>query len=267
MSQGRIIIVSGPSGVGKGTILRTVMQQHESLHYSVSATSRPMRPEDREGMSYYFVSRERFEEMIAAGELLEHACYAGNYYGTPLRPVEEALARGESVVLEIDVQGALQVMQRRPDAISVFIAPPSYAELKRRLAGRGDTPPDIAARRLHTRAGGMLQPRAQLRPGHLRRLQQHRHHSEAPDHQRPPVSALWHRLAEALSAGTLRAGVALQKVTITRQLISPINSNNRGDSLSQSMPRLFFLLFSRFCQKNTSIIHTKIRNFTRKPNI
>ena len=101
------------------------MQQHESLHYSVSATSRPMRPEDREGVSYYFVSRERFEEMIAAGELLEHACYAGNYYGTPLRPVEEALARGES------------------------IAPPSYAELKRRLAGRGDTPPDIAARRLH----------------------------------------------------------------------------------------------------------------------
>ena len=78
MSQGRIIIVSGPSGVGKGTILRTVMQQHESLHYSVSATSRPMRPEDREGVSYYFVSRERFEEMIAAGELLEHACYAGN---------------------------------------------------------------------------------------------------------------------------------------------------------------------------------------------
>lgn len=149
MSQGRIIIVSGASGVGKGTILRTVMQQHESLHYSVSATSRPMRPEDREGVSYYFVSRERFEEMIAAGELLEHACYAGNYYGTPLRPVEEALARGESVVLEIDVQGALQVMQRRPDAISVFIAPPSYAELKRRLAGRGDTPPDIAARRLH----------------------------------------------------------------------------------------------------------------------
>lgn len=151
MSQGRIIIVSGPSGVGKGTILRTVMQQHESLHYSVSATSRPMRPEDREGMSYYFVSRERFEEMIAAGELLEHACYAGNYYGTPLRPVEEALARGESVVLEIDVQGALQVMQRRPDAISVFIAPPSYAELKRRLPGaatrRRTLPPDACISR------------------------------------------------------------------------------------------------------------------------
>ena len=114
MSQGRIIIVSGPSGVGKGTILRTVMQQHESLHYSVSATSRPMRPEDREGVSYYFVSRERFEEMIAAGELLEHACYAGNYYGTPLRPVEEALARGESVVLEIDVQGAAGHCRQTP---------------------------------------------------------------------------------------------------------------------------------------------------------
>ena len=137
MSQGRIIIVSGPSGVGKGTILRTVMQQHESLHYSVSATSRPMRPEDREGVSYYFVSRERFEEMIAAGELLEHACYAGNYYGTPLRPVEEALARGESVVLEIDVQGALQVMQRRPDALSIY----HHQRFRRaRRAGAGSSP-------------------------------------------------------------------------------------------------------------------------------
>ena len=169
MSQGRIIIVSGPSGVGKGTILRTVMQQHESLHYSVSATSRPMRPEDREGVSYYFVSRERFEEMIAAGELLEHACYAGNYYGTPLRPVEEALARGESVVLEIDVQGALQVMQRRPDAISVFIAPPSYAELKRRLAGRGDTPPDIREK-IPSAAAAMITTTATIQNPLLRAL-------------------------------------------------------------------------------------------------
>lgn len=147
--KGKLFVVSGPSGVGKNTLLNAVIDRSENVRYSVSATSRPIRPGEVDGKSYYFVSRERFEEMIAAGELLEHACYAGNYYGTPLRPVEEALARGESVVLEIDVQGALQVMQRRPDAISVFIAPPSYAELKRRLAGRGDTPPDIAARRLH----------------------------------------------------------------------------------------------------------------------
>ena len=147
MSQGRIIIVSGPSGVGKGTILRTVMQQHESLHYSVSATSRPMRPEDREGVSYYFVSRERFEEMIAAGELLEHACYAGNYYGTPLRPVEEALARGESVVLEIDVQGGFQIREQIPEAHLVFIEPPSLEVLESRLRGRGtDSEESIAVR-------------------------------------------------------------------------------------------------------------------------
>ena len=108
-----------------------------------------MRPEDREGVSYYFVSRERFEEMIAAGELLEHACYGATITERPLRPVEEALGAAKASFSRSTCRGALQVMQRRPDAISVFIAPPSYAELKRRLAGRGDTPPDIAARRLH----------------------------------------------------------------------------------------------------------------------
>lgn len=152
MKQGRILIVSGPSGVGKGSIVRQVVQNDPSLQFSVSATTRAIRPGEVEGKSYYFVTKERFEEMIAAGELLEHACYAGNYYGTPLHPVEEALRNGISIVLEIDVQGALQVMQRRPDAISVFIAPPSFAELKRRLAGRGDTPPEVAARRLQVAA-------------------------------------------------------------------------------------------------------------------
>ena len=152
MSQGRIIIVSGPSGVGKGTILRTVMQQHESLHYSVSATSRPMRPEDREGVSYYFVSRERFEEMIAAGELLEHACYAGNYYGTPLRPVEEALARGESVVLEIDVQGCLQAMEQDSEVTGIFVSPPSRENLEKRLRARGTESEESLNIRLHNAA-------------------------------------------------------------------------------------------------------------------
>ena len=152
MRQGRILIVSGPSGVGKGTIVREVMKNDPSLQFSVSATTRAMRPGEVEGESYYFVSKERFEEMIAAGELLEHACYAGNYYGTPRRPVEQALTNGISIVLEIDVQGGLQVLRRRPDAISVFIAPPSFAELKRRLTGRGDTPPEVAARRLQVAA-------------------------------------------------------------------------------------------------------------------
>ena len=148
MKQGRIIIVSGPSGVGKGTVLREVMGGDPSLRFSVSATTRPMRPEDTEGVSYYFVDKARFEQMIAEGELLEYAVYADNYYGTPVRPVENALAQGINVVLEIEVKGALQVMEKRPDAISVFIAPPSYAELRRRLIGRGDTAPEVMEQRL-----------------------------------------------------------------------------------------------------------------------
>lgn len=148
MKQGRIIILSGPSGVGKGTVIREVMRRDPSLRFSVSATTRAIRPGEVDGVNYYFVDRARFEQMIADGELLEHATYAGNYYGTPVKPLEEALAQGVSVVLEIEVQGALQVMERRPDALSIFVAPPSYAELERRLRGRGDTPPDVAAKRL-----------------------------------------------------------------------------------------------------------------------
>lgn len=148
MKQGRIIIFSGPSGVGKGTVVREVMRRDPSLRFSVSATTRAMRPGEIDGVNYYFVDAPRFEQMIADGELLEHATYAGNYYGTPEKPLDEALAQGISVVLEIEVQGALQVMERRPDAISIFVAPPSYEELARRLSGRGDTPPEVAEKRL-----------------------------------------------------------------------------------------------------------------------
>ncbi len=148
MKEGRIIIVSGPSGVGKGTVLREVMGRNPSLRFSISATTRTIRPGETDGVNYYFIDKERFEQMIRDGDLLEYASYAGNYYGTPIKAVNEALAQGISVVLEIEVQGALQVIERRPDAISIFIAPPSYDELKRRLSGRGDTPPEIAAKRL-----------------------------------------------------------------------------------------------------------------------
>lgn len=149
MKQGRIIIVSGPSGVGKGTILAEVKQRDPSLNISVSATTRAMRPRDVEGVNYYFMDNARFEQMIENDELFEHAYYAGNYYGTPRSEIDGPLARNENVVLEIDVQGALQVMKRFPDAISIFIAPPSLEELRRRLNGRGDTDPEVADLRLH----------------------------------------------------------------------------------------------------------------------
>lgn len=148
MKQGRIIIISGPSGVGKGTVLREVMRRRPELRFSVSATTRPIRPSETDGVNYYFITKETFEQMIEANELLEYATYAGNYYGTPEIPLNKALAQGISVVLEIEVQGALKVIERRPDAISIFIAPPSYEELARRLTGRGDTKPEIAAKRL-----------------------------------------------------------------------------------------------------------------------
>ena len=148
MSQGRIIIISGPSGAGKGTVLRQVMAHNPLLQFSVSATTRPIRPGEIDGVHYHFVDKCRFEEMLANNELLEHAVYADNYYGTPEKAVDDALIKGISVVLEIEVQGALQVMERRPDAISIFIAPPSLTELRRRLKGRGDTAEQIMQERL-----------------------------------------------------------------------------------------------------------------------
>ena len=149
MKQGKIIILSGPSGVGKGTVLKEVMRGDPSLRFSVSATTRPIRPGEADGVHYFFMDKPHFEKMIADGELLEYASYAGNYYGTPEKAVDDALAQGINVVLEIEVQGALQVIERRRDAISIFVAPPSFSELRYRLLNRGDTAPEIAERRLH----------------------------------------------------------------------------------------------------------------------
>lgn len=146
--KGRLIVISGPSGVGKGTVVKTLMDRDPRVRLSVSATTRPMRPSETEGVQYHFVSHEEFERMIAADAFLEHAQYVGNRYGTPEKAVDEMLQQGFDVVLEIEVQGGLQVMKRRPDAITIFIAAPSFEELARRLRGRGDTDEDKVQMRL-----------------------------------------------------------------------------------------------------------------------
>ena len=150
MKKGTLLIFSGPSGVGKGTLVKELRRRSERVWLSVSATTRKPRPEDIDGVTYCFKSLQVFQEMIERDEFLEYACYSGNYYGTPEGPVDEMLRAGKDVVLEIEVQGALQVMQRRPDAVSVFVAAPSFTELERRLRGRGDTTGEDLERRLAT---------------------------------------------------------------------------------------------------------------------
>lgn len=141
MRNGKLIVISGASGVGKGTVLGLLMKQSEDLAFSVSATTRPPRPGEVDGREYYFVSRETFEQMIADGEFLEYDNHAANYYGTPRGQMMEKLARGD-VLLDIEPNGAKQVKQAMPEAILVFLMPPSIEELERRLRGRGDTPED-----------------------------------------------------------------------------------------------------------------------------
>jgi len=137
----RLIVVSGASGVGKGTVLKKVMEKRPELRFSVSATTRDPRPGEIEGVHYYFVTRQQFEEMIDRGEFLEYDAHAANYYGTPRAQAEEKLLHG-SVLLDIDPNGAKQVRRSEPKAVLVFIMPPSKEELERRLRGRGDTPED-----------------------------------------------------------------------------------------------------------------------------
>lgn len=146
--KGKLFIVSGPSGVGKNTILSRVVQEQEHVQYSISATSRAIRPGEKDGVSYYFVTRQRFEQMIADGELLEYAEYVGNYYGTPLSPILEATEKGIDVVMDLDVVGALKVKERVPSAVLIFITAPSFDEIERRLTCRGDVSPEAMAERL-----------------------------------------------------------------------------------------------------------------------
>ena len=141
MSKGKLIVISGASGVGKGTVLGIMMNKRKDLSFSVSATTRPPRPGEIDGVHYYFISREKFEEMIAQGAFLEYDAHAANYYGTPRAQAEEKREQGP-VLLDIEPAGAKQVRSRVPDAELIFIMPPSMEELERRLRGRGDTPED-----------------------------------------------------------------------------------------------------------------------------
>ncbi len=148
MNKGVLLIVSGPSGAGKGTICAEYMKRNPGAFLSVSATSRQPRPGDREGVTYYFKTREEFEGMIEGNELFEYAEFVGNYYGTPKAPAEKAIADGRDVILEIEVQGGFKVKEANPDAVMVFVLPPSMEILKERLSGRNTEAPEVIEKRI-----------------------------------------------------------------------------------------------------------------------
>lgn len=157
MSKGLLIILSGPSGVGKGTV-RAELFKDETLNlcYSISMTTRLPRPLEKDGVDYFFVSKEEFEDKIEKGELLEYAQFVGNYYGTPLSYVERLLNEGKNVMLEIEVQGALQVIEKRPDAVSIFLLPPSFEELESRIRGRSTETDEVVLKRLNQAKGEIM---------------------------------------------------------------------------------------------------------------
>ena len=148
MTKGKCFIISGPSGVGKSTVLHALMEKRKNVYFSVSATTRDPRPGEEDGVHYHFLDVDTFRQWIANDEFLEYAEFVGNFYGTPRRFVDEAMERGEDVILDIEVQGAIQVTSKRPDAVRIFIAPPSWAELGRRLTDRGTDSPDKIQKRL-----------------------------------------------------------------------------------------------------------------------
>ncbi len=146
--SGRLTVLAGPSGVGKGSVIAAVRRRHPGVWVSLSVTTRPPRPGEREGVEYHFVDQDEFDRMVEAGELLEHDRHLGACYGTPRAPVEEQLRAGRAALLEIDLHGARQVRAAVPDAQLVFLAPPSFDELARRLTGRGTEDPEKVRERL-----------------------------------------------------------------------------------------------------------------------
>ena len=146
--QGTLVVVSGFAGTGKGTVMKELLGRYDSYALSISATTRNPRPGEVDGREYFFKTKEEFEQMIERDEFVEHACYVGNYYGTPKKYVKEQLAAGKDVILEIEIQGALNIKSQFPDALLLFIAPPSADVLKERLVGRGTETEEVIEQRL-----------------------------------------------------------------------------------------------------------------------
>ncbi len=149
-NKGLPVVLSGPSGAGKGTVLKALLSGGGPIRFSVSATTRAPRPGEKDGREYYFISREEFKRMVDSGEMLESAEYCGNFYGTPAAPIREWTAQGIDVVLDIEVKGGAQVRRKCPDSVGVFILPPSMEELERRLRKRGTESEEAVRRRLET---------------------------------------------------------------------------------------------------------------------
>jgi len=148
MNKGKLIIISGPSGSGKDTILFEIFKKLPDIFFSISSITRPMRENEKEGEKYNFISKEEFLKMFFNDELLEYNEYVGNYYGTPRKPVEKATSEGRDAIIEVDVNGAAQIREKLQDAVSIFIMPPSYEELERRLRGRGTEKEEVIAERM-----------------------------------------------------------------------------------------------------------------------
>ena len=153
MNKGGVFIISGPSGSGKDTVMTALFKKMPELLFSISSITRAMRAGEREGEKYNFITREKFEDMLKNDRLLEHNEFVGNYYGTPREPVERAIANGQDMVIEVDVNGAAQIREKMPEAVSIFIMPPSFAELKRRLSGRGTESEELIQKRLTSALG------------------------------------------------------------------------------------------------------------------
>ncbi|MCM1267403.1 MAG: guanylate kinase [Bacteroidales bacterium] len=151
-SKGILIVVSGFSGAGKGTLMKKLVEEYERYGLSISATTRAPRPGEEDGREYFFVTKEEFERRIADNALIEYAQYCGNYYGTPRDYVEKQMAQGRDVILEIEIQGALAVRKQYPDAVLLFVMPPSAEELRRRLSGRGTETAEVIDKRLRRAA-------------------------------------------------------------------------------------------------------------------
>ena len=148
-NKGKLVVISGFSGAGKGTLMKALMKEYgDSYALSVSATTRNPRPGEMDGVDYFFVTRDKFEQMIAEDALIEYAQYVGNYYGTPKEYVQQQLDLGKNVILEIEIQGALKIKEKFPDTVLMFVTAPDVNELKNRLVGRGTETPEVIAARL-----------------------------------------------------------------------------------------------------------------------